>query len=216
LSAFAPPILLRDARFLVIDKPAGLPVHAGRAGGPSIEDYFPGWRHGRAGPWLAQRLDQDTAGCLVVALRKSALLAMQALFTAGAVGKTYWAVVDGDPPVAGRICRPLIKRTKGRQWRMEVDEGGDEAVTDFQVRGRVAGGAWIEFSPRTGRTHQIRAHSASIGCPIRGDTVYGGGAGPLMLLARRIVIPLDPPLDATAPVPAHMRAALQMCGHAAV
>jgi hypothetical protein len=57
---------------------------------------------------------------------------------------------------------------------------------------------------------------ASIGCPIRGDTVYGGGAGPLMLLARRIVIPLDPPLDATAPVPAHMRAALQMCGHAAV
>jgi len=199
---------VREPRFLVIDKPAGLPVHAGRAGGPSVEDFFPRWRAGKTGPWLAHRLDQDTSGCLVIALKKSALLAAQAQFAGGLAQKTYWAVVAGDPPESGRISQPLAKRTSGRAWRMVADDAAPQAITDFKVLGRAGGSAWVEFSPRTGRTHQIRAHAAHLGCPILGDDVYGAGGGPLMLLARRIELPLDPPLIALAPPPAAMRAAL--------
>ncbi|WP_291423727.1 pseudouridine synthase, partial [Acidocella sp.] len=105
-----PGVLYRDRRFIIVDKPAGLPVHAGRAGGPSVEDFFPQWRLGRDGPWLAHRLDQDTAGCLVVALKKSALLAAQACFAGGGAQKTYWAVVRGVPEVMeGVVELPLAK-----------------------------------------------------------------------------------------------------------
>jgi tRNA pseudouridine32 synthase/23S rRNA pseudouridine746 synthase len=191
-------------------------VHPGRAGGPSVEDFFPAWRRGKTGPWLAHRLDQDTSGCLVIALKKSALLAAQAQFAAGLAAKTYWAVVSGNPPDAGRISQPLAKRTVGHAWRMVADDAAPAAVTDFTVRGRAGGRAWVEFSPRTGRTHQIRAHAAHLGCPILGDAVYGGGGGPLMLLARRIELPLEPPLAAQAEPPAAMRAVLAACGYAAL
>ncbi len=211
-----PDILYRDARLIIINKPAGLPVHPGRAGGPSIEDFFPAWRHGKTGPWAAHRLDQDTAGCLVIALKKSALLAAQAAFAGGTVRKTYWALVRGVPDQAsGVIDLPLAKQTVGRQWKMVSAPDGQKAVTEWRLRGAGAGFAWLELHPRTGRTHQIRAHCAAIGHPVLGDAVYVGGAGRLMLLGRDILVPLEPPVDATAPVPAHMRAGLAACGHAA-
>ncbi len=95
------PELFRDARFVVLDKPAGLKVHAGPGGGPSVEDGFAALSRRRDGPWLVHRLDADTAGCLVVALRKAALVAAQAEFAGGRAVKTYWAVVVGGP--AGEI-----------------------------------------------------------------------------------------------------------------
>jgi len=208
------PILFQDARFVVLDKPAGLPVHAGRAGGASVEDVFPALSRRKDGPWLAHRLDTDTAGCLVVALRKTALIEAQALFAAGEVEKVYWAVVSGGPAgEAGTIDAPLRKRTVGRNWRMVVDEVGDAAVSDWCVRGRTADLTWLEVRPRTGRTHQVRMHCAALGCPVLGDAVYGRADGvPLHLLARGITLPLDPPVVAEAPVPAHMRAELAACG----
>jgi len=211
-----PVVLFRDARFLVIDKPAGLPVHAGRAGGASVEDYFALWRRGRQGPWLAHRLDQDTAGCLVVALKKSALIAAQSLFATGAVEKTYWAVVLGAPAAAaGVVDLALAKVTEGKTWKMAGGAGGQAAVTEWSVLGRGKDVAWVEFRPKTGRTHQVRAHAAALGHPVAGDAVYGGGAGRLMLLARKIVLPLDPAVVAEAPVPAHMREKLRECGYGA-
>jgi tRNA pseudouridine32 synthase/23S rRNA pseudouridine746 synthase len=211
-----PPILFRDARLMIIDKPAGLPVHPGRAGGASVEDFFPGWRHGKNGPWAAHRLDQDTAGCLVIALKKTALVAAQAAFAAGKVQKTYWALVRGVPGEAsGVIDLPLAKQTVGRQWKMVPAAAGQPAVTAWRLRGAGAGFAWLELHPKTGRTHQIRAHCAAMGHPVLGDAVYGGGAGGLMLLAREILLPLEPPVGAAAPVPAHMQAGLTACGHAA-
>ncbi len=212
-----PEILFRDARFLVIDKPAGLPVHAGRAGGASVEDFFHLWRRGKQGPWLAHRLDQDTAGCLVVALKKSALLAAQRLFAGGGAEKTYWAVVRGVPAeTAGVVNLPLVKVTLGKSWKMVGNAGtGQAAVTAWSVFGSGNGIAWLAFRPQTGRTHQIRAHAAALGHPVLGDAVYGGGAGPLMLLARRIMLPLEPIVVAEAPVPAHMAAKLRECGYGA-
>lgn len=207
------PILFRDARFVVLNKPAGLPVHPGPRGGPSVEDVFPTLRRGRDGPWLAHRLDADTAGCLVVALRRAALRAAQAAFASGAAEKTYWAVVAGGPPEDAGTIRAALRKTTGRNgWRMVADPAGAPAVTEWRVCGRSGATAWLELRPRTGRTHQVRAHCALLGCSVLGDPVYGAGGGPLHLLARAIRLPLDPPLAATAPVPAHMRAALAACG----
>ena len=207
------PILFRDDRFVVLDKPAGLPVHPGRAGGRSVEDIFPALSRRRDGPWLAHRLDTDTAGCLVVALRKAALVAAQAEFAAGRVAKTYWAVVLGGPvESAGVISAPLAKVTIGRTWKMQVESGAKPAVTKWRVLGRGADTAWLELHPQTGRTHQVRAHCAALGCPIRGDVIYGGGPDALHLLARAIHLPLAPPVQATAPPPSHMHAAMGLCG----
>lgn len=208
------PILFQDARFVVLGKPAGLPVHPGPRGGASVEDWFPRLSRRRDGPWLAHRLDADTAGCLVVALRRAALHAAQAEFAAGRAHKIYWAVVRGAPAeAAGRIEAPLARVSGPGGWRMRIDPAGQAAVTEWRLRGRGDGLAWLELRPRTGRTHQIRVHCAALGCPLLGDPVYGGdGSARLHLLARAIRLDLDPPLAATAPVPAHMRAALAACG----
>jgi len=207
------PILFHDADFAVLDKPAGLPVHPSRGGGPSVEDVFPQLSRRRTGPWLAHRLDQDTAGCLLIALRRPALLAAQACFAEGRTEKVYWAVVRGSPPGdAGEVDAPLLKQHGQGGWRVAVDRAGQPARTAWRVLGRDDGIAWLELRPRTGRTHQVRVHCAQLGCPVLGDAHYGGGDGPLHLLARSLRLPLEPPVEATAPAPAHMRAALRRCG----
>ncbi len=208
-----PPILFRDDRFVVLDKPAGLPVHPGTRGGPSVEDWFPALSRRRDGPWLAHRLDADTSGCLLVALRRTALLAAQAEFAAGRVRKTYWAVVRGVPAArSGTIDAPLRRHSTKAGWRMVHDPGGQRAVTDWQLRGQASDIAWLELSPHTGRTHQVRVHCALLGCPVAGDPVYGGAAGRLHLLARAIELALVPPVSAVAEPPMHMGAALARCG----
>ena len=190
-----------------------MPVHATRSGGTNIEDFFPVWGQGRAGPWLAHRLDRDTAGCLVIAFKKSALLAAQAAFGNGEVRKTYWAMVSGVPLSAkGAIDLPLGKTTTGKSWKMAAVDGAPSAVTTWRLRGSHGGMSWLELHPRTGRTHQIRAHCAALGHPILGDAVYGGGKGTMCLLARAISLPLDPLVAATAPVPSHMWEMLKSCG----
>ncbi|MEI7710275.1 MAG: RNA pseudouridine synthase [Rhodospirillales bacterium] len=223
-------VLFHDRRFVVLDKPAGLPVHPGPRGGPSVEDWFPSLSRRKDGPWLAHRLDADTAGCLVVALRKAASIAAQATFAEGRAHKTYWAVVAGGPSEdSGTVTAPLARRDAKSGWRVVIDPAGQRAVTDWRVLGRSGGMSWLELHPHTGRTHQIRVHCAALGCPILGDPVYGGSephtplpASPLQvgkekrvqlhLLSRAIHLPLDPPVSATAEPPLHMQAALQACG----
>jgi RluA family pseudouridine synthase len=208
-------ILLRDD-VLVLDKPAGLAVHRGPRGGASLEDWLEPLRMGkRHVPQPAHRLDTDTAGCLVLGRTKPALAALGRLFAEGLARKTYWAVVRGGPADdEGVIDAPLLKTSSAaRGWRMKVDPAGQKAVTRWRVLGRGGGTAWLELAPLTGRTHQLRVHCAAAGFPILGDPVYGAGEpGGLHLLARAIALPLDPPLAAEAPVPAHMRKALAGLG----
>jgi tRNA pseudouridine32 synthase/23S rRNA pseudouridine746 synthase len=206
--------LFRDHRFVVLDKPAGLAVHPGPSGRPSVEDWFPMLSRRKEGPWLAHRLDADTSGCLVIALRHAALLTAQACFATGSARKTYWAVVAG--PVSderGVVCAPIRRRTTPLGWRMIVDAAaGQPAVTEWRVLGRATGLTWLALRPLTGRTHQVRVHCLALGAPICGDERYGGGDGGLHLLARSIDLPLDPPVNATAEPPPHMIAALERCG----
>jgi tRNA pseudouridine32 synthase/23S rRNA pseudouridine746 synthase len=214
-------ILHSDEDVLVLDKPAGVAVHKGPKGGPVLEDGFDALRFGRAErPGLAHRLDKDTSGCLVLGRSRHALAELGRQFSGGAVAKTYWAVVRGSPDGdAGTIDAPLAKRDAHRGWSMIVSEAGQRSITGWRVLGRGPGVSWLELVPVTGRTHQLRAHTAHAGFPILGDPIYGrapANGARLQLLARSIRLPQlgqRPPVTVTAPVPAHMRAALALCGY---
>jgi tRNA pseudouridine32 synthase/23S rRNA pseudouridine746 synthase len=204
-----PPILYQSNHLLIIDKPAGLACHAGPRVSASVEDFFPHWRRGHDGPWLAHRLDADTAGCLAIARRKTTLIALQSAFAAHTVRKTYWAVVRGVPRAStGTITLALRKQTTSAGWRMIADPNGQPAITDWNTLATHNGRALLELAPRTGRTHQLRVHCASLGHPIIGDALYGTPAHGLCLLARRLELPLPPGIIAIAAIPAHLRAAL--------
>jgi tRNA pseudouridine32 synthase/23S rRNA pseudouridine746 synthase len=131
-------LLYRDGLMLVVDKPAGLPVHRGPKGVEAFEDYFDTLRFGlpRA-PALAHRLDRDTTGCLVLGRHRKALALLGKLFKQGKVGKIYWAVVEGGPEAdEGRIEIALSKRDEARGWWMKADPHGLPSVTRWKVMGR--------------------------------------------------------------------------------
>jgi tRNA pseudouridine32 synthase/23S rRNA pseudouridine746 synthase len=224
-------LLYRDGLMLVIDKPPGFAVHRGPKGGESLEDHFGALRFGLPRPpALAHRLDRDTSGCLVLGRHRKALAQLGKLFKTGAIGKTYWAVVEGGPEAEeGQIELPLGRLDVARGWWMKHDPSGQQAVTKWKVMERNSftsprkddGTAltWLALEPLTGRTHQLRVHCAAMGWPIVGDAIYGtaprAGGPPLHLHAREVVVPLYKNRSAirvTAPVPEHMRAALSQCG----
>ncbi|MFW5679479.1 MAG: RluA family pseudouridine synthase [Pseudomonadota bacterium] len=208
-------VLHLDPWVIVIDKPAGLPVHAGPTSPDHLERYLHALAYGYAGPpQLAHRLDRDTSGCLALGRHRRALKRLGALFEAGRVAKTYWAVVDGVPEAAeGLIDQPILKVSDRRGWRMVADPAGRTALTRYRVLASDGQRSWIAFEPRTGRTHQLRVHAALSGWPIVGDGFYAEGEareGPLMLHARSLTLPLDPasPIFAEAPPPPHLEAAI--------
>ena len=228
-AAFVASLLLhRDPSVLVLAKPAGLAVQ----GGSGVRQHLDGLLDALADPGgerprLVHRLDRDTSGVLVLGRTARAAARLAAAFRARDAVKLYWAVVVGRPqPPAGRIDQPLAKRPgPGGRERMAAAAGAAQrAVTDFwtlDAVGRRA--AWVALRPLTGRTHQLRAHSALIGTPILGDGKYGGGdaflpgdavARCLHLHARRLVIahPEGGVLDVTAPPPAAFSRTLQTLG----
>ena len=199
-------ILIVDAHVLILDKPAGMAVHPGPKTPHSLEAHLIGLRQGFVrSPQPAHRLDRDTSGCLVLARHPKALKRLTALFAAGRVTKTYLALVDGAPDGdEGEVDAPLLKvSTAADGWRMVVDPAGKAATTRWRVLRRGAQ-SLVEFTPATGRTHQIRVHAATLGTPISGDPIYGAGQGPMRLHAHRIIVPYGEDrgaIDATAPLP---------------
>ncbi len=214
-------LLYRDGLMLIIDKPAGVAVHKGPKGGPSLEDDFPALQFGLPKPpALAHRLDRETSGCLVLGRHRKALANLSDLFRHGKVGKTYWAVVEGGPAEPeGRIDLALSKLDDNRGWWMKTDPDGLPSSTTWQVMGRTEDLTWLALEPLTGRTHQLRVHCAAMKWPIVGDPIYGTAprtGGPrLHLHAREVTVPLyknREPIKVTAPVPAHMHERLKACG----
>ena len=214
-------VLYRDGLILVIDKPAGLAVHAGPSGAPNLEECFDALRYGLPRPpALAHRLDADTSGVLVLGRHPKALAKLGRLFSGRGTEKTYWAVVEGAPPDdQGMFDQPLLKLNTRSGWSVKVSDKGQTAVTRYTVLGRAPGMSWLELTPETGRTHQLRVHCAHAGWPIIGDRLYGRHAPgqQLHLHSRAIVLPLSktkPAIRVEAPPPSHMLAALHACGYA--
>ena len=133
-------LLYRDGLILVVDKPAGIAVHRGPKGGESLEDHFGALRFGLPRPpALAHRLDRDTSGCLVLGRHRKALAQLGKLFKSGAIGKSYWAVVEGGPDgEEGQIELPLGRLDVARGWWMKHDPAGQPAVTKWKVIGQSA------------------------------------------------------------------------------
>ena len=200
-------ILFIDAEAIVLDKPAGLPVDPPRDGGDSVAARTHELKLGfQREPVAMHRLDRDTSGCLLLARNPKARAKFQKAFESGTVEKTYLAVVDGVPEGSeGLIDLPLAKfSTAGTGWRMVPDEAGKRAQTRWRMRAEKDGQALVEFTPLTGRTHQIRVHAArGLGTAIVGDPVYGASQGPMLLHSRRLVVPRGnkPPIDVVAAVP---------------
>jgi tRNA pseudouridine32 synthase/23S rRNA pseudouridine746 synthase len=214
-------VLYRDALMLVIDKPAGLPVHPGPKGGETLFHHLDALRFGLPRrPEAAHRLDRDTSGCLVLGRHPKAIARLNELFRRNEVDKVYWAVVEGGPAEdEGEIDLALAPKSPDRGWWMKVDPKGQPALTRWRVLGRSDGLTLLELRPVTGRTHQLRVHCAAMTFPILGDPIYGtaprfGGPG-LHLHARSVTVPLypkKPPITVEAPVPAHMRERVEACG----
>lgn len=206
------PILYEDAEALVIDKPGGLPLDQPRRGGASLADRLGELRLGfQREPAPVHRLDSDTSGCLLLARNPKALKRFSAAFEARVVEKVYLGIVAG--PVEGEqgtieLSLSKISSAAGG-WRMIAAKKGKPAVSHWRKLGELAGGlTLVEFRPETGRTHQLRVHTAhALGHALLGDEVYGS-ADPrvrrTMLHALSLSIGREgkPPITATAPIPA--------------
>ena len=210
-------LLYRDAMILVLNKPSGIAVHVTGHDAIALDQSFQHLQFGLPKlPGLAHRLDRGTSGCLVLGRHRQALIKLGKLFEKQRVNKSYRAICIGVPAEAsGIINRPILKSGVGSKWKMSLDDAGQEAVTGYRVLRSSGALSEIEFSPKTGRTHQIRLHAAfALGCPVVGDPFYAPAEGefsathqPMMLHAETIEIPLQPskpPIKVSAPLPEHM------------
>jgi len=223
--------LYEDREVMVLNKPFGLAVQGGSGTTRHIDGMLEALR-GRDGqkPRLVHRIDKDTCGILLIAKTRLAAATLAKTFRSRSARKIYWALVAGVPkPRQGRISTYLAKGAGEGGELMRVAKHGEEeashAVTYYAVVDQAAHKvSWISLKPVTGRTHQLRAHTAHIGNPIVGDPKYfsienwefpGGMQNRLHLLARRLVIPHpkgEGVIDVSAPLPPHMQQSWNLLG----
>jgi 23S rRNA pseudouridine1911/1915/1917 synthase len=218
LKAFAEDIPLtvvyEDDELSVIDKPAGMTVHAGAGavegeGGTLVNALLHRYRSlssvgGEQRPGIVHRLDKQTSGLIVVARNDRAHARLAEMFAQRQMKKTYIALVHGHlkqdhGTIDAPIARDLIRRTRMTTRR---STGARRAVSHYTVLRRISSrfGQYTLVSVRieTGRTHQIRVHLSSIGHPVVGDTRYGAPARLVVTPARPIVTPSRHPMDPEA------------------
>ncbi|MEH2409937.1 RluA family pseudouridine synthase [Nostoc sp.] len=178
-------ILYEDNQLLILNKPAGLVVHPapGHPDGTLVNALLahcpnlPGIG-GVQRPGIVHRLDKDTTGAIAIAKTDIAHRHLQAQLKAKTARREYLGVVYGAPKTeSGTIDLPIGRHPQDRKKMaiIPVEEGGRSAVTHWQVLERLGNFTLIHFQLETGRTHQIRVHSAKMGHPIVGDPVYSSG-----------------------------------------
>ncbi len=185
-------MLYEDEHLLIVNKPAGLVVHPapGHATGTLVhallahcqsEDGLETSLSGIGGvqrPGIVHRLDKDTSGALAIAKTDQAHQHLQAQIQAKTAQREYLGIVHGKPPTDSGLVDKPIGRCVGDRKKMAIiseEKGGRSAVTHWQVKQRLGHFTCMYFRLQTGRTHQIRVHSADMGCPIVGDPLYGRG-----------------------------------------
>jgi 23S rRNA pseudouridine955/2504/2580 synthase len=172
------PIIYEDDGLLVIDKPAGVAVHGGSGVSFGVIESLRAARPEATFLELVHRLDRDTSGLLMVAKRRQTLLGLHRMMREGLVRKDYVALVQGRVlNDRQHIKLSLIKwLTASGERRVRVDAEGQMAHTVMTCLSRFLHYSLVGAELRTGRTHQIRVHLASIGHPIVGDDKYGDDA----------------------------------------
>ncbi len=166
-------VLHEDEHQLVLNKPAGLAVHAGSGLNYGLVDVLKKLWPQYPDLALAHRLDRETSGCLLVGFNRQSLLAQQQAFRQHQVDKRYLALLCGRPREQGfMVDLRLSKAPRGKRSRMIADDQGKPAITRFKVLEQYSRYTLVEAEPVTGRTHQIRAHAAGIGLAVAGDPLY--------------------------------------------
>jgi 23S rRNA pseudouridine955/2504/2580 synthase len=168
-------ILFEDEGFIIVNKPAGFAVHGGSGVSSGIIEGLRLIRPEAHFLELVHRLDKDTSGCLLIAKKRSALRKLQELFRNSQIHKTYHALLTGQWAKKQLVVTaPLLKNiSKGGERMVVISQSGKAAETLFKRLQLFRNATLVEASPKTGRTHQIRVHAASMGHPIVGDERYG-------------------------------------------
>ncbi len=175
-------ILFENDDLLVVNKPAGMVVHPalGHASGTlvnAVMGYDPDIEgiSGEERPGVVHRLDKETSGLILLAKNERAHRLLQDQFRLRKVEKTYLALVDGKPPTPSGRVEAHVGRDPSHRKRMAIvpESRGREAISEYKSVESFKSHTLLEFHPLTGRTHQIRLHSAFLGCPIAGDKIYG-------------------------------------------
>lgn len=183
-----PKIVYKDKDFLIVNKPAGLPVHAGGSvkKGEALVDWlikkYPEMKNvgddPEVRPGIVHRLDKETSGIMVIARNQESFQGLKHLFQTRQVSKKYLALVRGRvAKKSGAVTLPIgILKSHGvkRTVREKHARAVKEAATEFRVLERFSDATLVEVLPKTGRMHQIRVHLAAIGHPVLGDRLYGG------------------------------------------
>ncbi|MDY6842299.1 MAG: 23S rRNA pseudouridine(955/2504/2580) synthase RluC, partial [Pseudomonadota bacterium] len=167
-------IVFENDQMLVVNKPSGIAVHGGSGLSFGLIEVLRSARPAAKFLELVHRLDRDTSGLVMVAKKRSALRYLQDELRQKRIHKHYHALVAGDWPTGvDRVDVPLLRyEMPNGERRVKVDEAGKASLTTFRCLERYAGYSLVKASPITGRTHQIRVHSAWAGHPIAGDDKY--------------------------------------------
>ena len=186
-------ILYEDEWIVAVEKPSGMLSVPGKNDLDSVQQRLRLMYPDATGPLVVHRLDMATSGILLAAKDKEVHARLQSQFETRSISKEYVAILDGVPShECGIIDLPICLNPLDRPRQMVDFENGKPAITEYKVELVKDGRAKVVFKPYTGRTHQLRVHSAHVsglGCPISGDELYGNpdSAPRLWLHAARLV-----------------------------